>query len=325
MRRKRKYIQMAGGVGRSRAEESGEITVDADDDVNTRDVVVELSPFAISIVEVDPDRARLWLKRNSPENRTVSPRAVSTFAADMRSGAWRLTHQAIAFNEHGMLIDGQHRLNAVLEAERSVPMLVITHTGATVKDPIDMGRKRSISDIIGRSKTAVAALAVLRRLEGGGAAINESFTTAQAEAMLDHHGQAVEAVLQHIKVNANLIGALAWAWPVDPVKVEAFAKQVQDGEMIARGDPAYALREWLAYAGPTRTTENIEPRWATSLGTFNCMRYALIGQKLANVYVGESGYRAVTTRRRVLGIPYTPPASIVEPIPMEPTKGGRDR
>jgi hypothetical protein len=47
----------------------------------------------------------------------LSKRTVRDFAEAMRRGDWRLTHQGIAFDASGALVDGQHRLAAIVEAD----------------------------------------------------------------------------------------------------------------------------------------------------------------------------------------------------------------
>ena len=41
-------------------------------------------------------------------------------ARDMKAGHWRLTHQGIAFDPAGVLIDGQHRLWAIVESDTTL-------------------------------------------------------------------------------------------------------------------------------------------------------------------------------------------------------------
>jgi hypothetical protein len=67
----------------------------------------------------------------------------------MRNGGWTLTHQGIAFDENGELVDGQHRLNAVIEANVPVEMNVTTnvHRQPGEAFTIDMGRKRTYANV----------------------------------------------------------------------------------------------------------------------------------------------------------------------------------
>lgn len=74
-------------------------------------------------VLMTPARARALLSRADPDNRPLSlPRALD-YAADMRRGTWREGARPIELAA-GRLVNGQHRLVAVLLAERAVLMTV---------------------------------------------------------------------------------------------------------------------------------------------------------------------------------------------------------
>lgn len=60
-------------------------------------------------VDVTPEMAAKWLEGNVL-NRPLKQAHVDRLAREMAAGRWRLTHQGIAFDVSGCLIDGQHRL-----------------------------------------------------------------------------------------------------------------------------------------------------------------------------------------------------------------------
>ena len=70
------------------------------------------APYNV-VMEVGPDLAARWLDGNT-HNRPLKQTLVDRFVRDMQAGRWRLTHQGIAFDADGMLIDGQHRLWAIV-------------------------------------------------------------------------------------------------------------------------------------------------------------------------------------------------------------------
>jgi hypothetical protein len=72
---------------------------------------------------VTPDMARVWLQKNKL-NRAVNQNRVKMYAEEMRHGRWFLHHQGVAFYDDGTFADGQHRLLAIVESGRSVPMTV---------------------------------------------------------------------------------------------------------------------------------------------------------------------------------------------------------
>lgn len=92
---------------------------------------------------VTPSIAREWLKTNE-SNRTLRPQRVRQYANDMRAGKWNLTGQGITFGKDGNLLDGQHRLHAIILSDTSVRMLVVTD--ADVCGTYDGNLVRSCSD-----------------------------------------------------------------------------------------------------------------------------------------------------------------------------------
>ncbi|HVU07635.1 MAG TPA: hypothetical protein VHG89_03730 [Verrucomicrobiae bacterium] len=103
-------------------------------------------------MDVTPEMAARWLKVNF-RNRPVSDDVVKAYARDMVSGVWHPTHQGIAFNDRDELIDGQHRLMAIVLARKTVRMMVtfglksqIEGSDMTTMDCVDRGRTRSVAD-----------------------------------------------------------------------------------------------------------------------------------------------------------------------------------
>jgi hypothetical protein len=74
----------------------------------------------VQIIDVDPATAESWLAKN-PNNRNLRVPVVQSYARDMVSGNWMLNGETIKFDQSGKLIDGQHRLSAVVTADVTVP------------------------------------------------------------------------------------------------------------------------------------------------------------------------------------------------------------
>ena len=119
-----------------------------------------------SVMKVTPEIAQAWLGTRGKQ-RSINRHTVDSFARDMKQGAWETTHQGIAFNLMGQLIDGQHRLMAVVQSETPVMMVVTLGCPAEYDSPIDRGRARSIGDIINKSGTLVAICNALIIIENG--------------------------------------------------------------------------------------------------------------------------------------------------------------
>lgn len=119
-------------------------------DVETPSVTHKLdSPQAIRFryVEVTPEMAEEWLTRNLI-NRNIRKSTVAQLAKTMQSNEWRLTAETLKFDRQGVLLDGQHRLLAIIESGMTVPFHVCEGLASDVKRHLDTGSKRSFRDVL---------------------------------------------------------------------------------------------------------------------------------------------------------------------------------
>ena len=91
---------------------------------------------------VTAERAKEYLASNHPRNRTVLRGKVERMKQDLLEGRHVPTHQGIAFDMAGNLVDGQHRLTAIAESGVGVRLLVTRGLGHEAFDVIDTGRVR---------------------------------------------------------------------------------------------------------------------------------------------------------------------------------------
>ncbi|MFF2189002.1 hypothetical protein [Streptomyces sp. NPDC058155] len=99
------------------------------------------------IVKVTPETAETLLSQASA-NRRLDMRQVRALTESILRGEWKLTHQGIAFDETGILLDGQHRLRAIIEANTPVEMLVFEGLPKDVFSVLDTGKRRSAADTL---------------------------------------------------------------------------------------------------------------------------------------------------------------------------------
>ena len=113
---------------------------------------------------ITPEIAREMLKKNT-NNRPLSKRTLSRYVQLMKNGEWGITTDAIGFDVNGRLINGQHRLNAVVESGTEQEFYVVEDMPGDSFCHIDEGRNRTASDIlfIARGVKRCAALAAIVR------------------------------------------------------------------------------------------------------------------------------------------------------------------
>jgi hypothetical protein len=99
------------------------------------------------VQKITPVKAEEMLAANTA-NRPLSKSTVRAFAEAMRRGDWLVTHQGIAVDSNGVLVDGQHRLAAVIEAGLPVEMTVFTEVEPDTFDVLDTGKRRNAADVL---------------------------------------------------------------------------------------------------------------------------------------------------------------------------------
>ncbi len=99
------------------------------------------------IIDISPDLAKYYLSKNTA-NRNVNKSHVSGLAMQMKKGLWLLTHQAICFDVAGNLIDGQHRLHAIIKANLVIKMMVVHGAANETFTVLDTGRNRNAGDVL---------------------------------------------------------------------------------------------------------------------------------------------------------------------------------
>lgn len=102
---------------------------------------------AAEVVEVTPTIAKEWLAK-MPLNRPLSDFDVRKYARDMSRGRWHFTGEPIKFDSDGNLIDGQHRLQAVILSGVTLRILVVRGLATESQHAMDSGRKRSAADAL---------------------------------------------------------------------------------------------------------------------------------------------------------------------------------
>ena len=92
------------------------------------------------VVIMTPEMAESILETNE-RNRTPNRDKIAKLVYDIKHGSFELTHQAIAIDVNGKLIDGQHRLKAVVESGMCAPMVIAYNAPTSVN--MDIGAKRT--------------------------------------------------------------------------------------------------------------------------------------------------------------------------------------
>lgn len=142
------------------------------------------------IVVVTPHMAKQMLLQNYHSNRNISPSKVKLYTNIIKAGQWQLTHQGLAFASDGQLIDGQHRLLAVIETNTDVPFMITYNVPVETFKCIDNGWNRTISARSGL-RPHVASICSMFHM-----AITPTSTAVQADDVLKIYSVFGEAIDQ---------------------------------------------------------------------------------------------------------------------------------
>lgn len=122
-----------------------------------------------TIEMVTPEKAAFWLQTANTHNRPLSGFMVNRYAEIMQEGRWREnTTEPISFTPEGVLIDGQHRLAAIVKACTPVRMTISRNADTDDFKVIDTGKRRSGADTLatrGGKNTTSASCGIIFYLQ----------------------------------------------------------------------------------------------------------------------------------------------------------------
>ncbi len=154
---------------------------------------------------VDRIMAEMFLEHNK-SNRPTYKNLVNKYARDMKAGKWYLGNDSIAFDNNKEVLNGQHRLWAIIESETAQEFLVVW--GSTKEDQavMDQGRPRKLHDVailsgmnIGKFAASVGRYIRRQTIQH----IPRQATRAEEVTFLEQH-KAVLDLMENIFKPANI-------------------------------------------------------------------------------------------------------------------------
>lgn len=203
---------------------------------------------------ITPEVARSMLEKNN-SNRPLAKPWVSELASRMKKGEWLFNGDTIRMNGSN-LIDGQHRLHAVIESGVAIRTIIVDNLDFCVFKTIDDGRRRSASDtlsVIGEKNTSnlAAALTVVDCY------YRQSFTRPRnrsnilVEELLQKYPGVRESVNKLISARVKItvpsvVHASHYIFSeLSPSEADTFIDQVLSGDSLQADDPVFLLRSRL--------------------------------------------------------------------------------
>jgi len=164
------------------------------------------SEWTYSIEQIDPLRASLLLQNNHG-NRPLKKTVVSKYAATMISENWVTSPEPICLSPEGRLLNGQHRLNAVISSGVTVEFLVIRNVSPTVFKVLDRGVTRTVADAIGVDKKLAEVARLGALVASSGLTKSTSLPDAEIEVAAITLQESHGALLDYCRTTAKIFSS----------------------------------------------------------------------------------------------------------------------
>ncbi len=100
------------------------------------------------VITINPVMAKNILDKSKLVNRPIKKNHVEFLSYQMLQGKWELTGEPLIFNDDFGLIDGYHRMNAIIKSNTSQEFLVVKGVSKDVFSVIDTGVNRTGGDCL---------------------------------------------------------------------------------------------------------------------------------------------------------------------------------
>jgi hypothetical protein len=225
------------------------------------------------VEEVTPEVAQSYLATNMANNRAVRPGWVSELCSIILTGQWDVQHTGIAFDVTGKLIDGQHRLLAIIRTGLAVRMNVTRGVAVRVATSCDGGKIRNPADVLrisGYKYSNSTFAAVLRQMVGGMSG-PQNVSKSEILACAQRHGEAAAfgtalfpQKVKHVGI-APVRAAIARAsYSHDKARLVEFAEVLQTGlpKNMPEDQAAIVLRNHLISSPSVRNASSVADTYA---------------------------------------------------------------
>jgi len=102
----------------------------------------------LEMVKITPPVAAKMLENNTLENRHIKHGHLQKLVSDMNNGYWDQNNgETIKVNDKGELVDGQHRLHAIIDSGKTFTLPILSGVSSDAFSTLDSGSSRTLADI----------------------------------------------------------------------------------------------------------------------------------------------------------------------------------
>lgn len=181
-------------------------------------------------VVITPALAEFLLTRNN-HNRPLNKANATKIALAMINNEWQYDGTPISFDKYGKLLNGQHRLNGVIQSGKSIIFKITSGFSPSIFATMDVGKVRTGSDVLAIAgiddyKLMAQTANFVFQFQRGSVSVNATKTSRNAlrpNTTLSH-----AQLLEFVEVNPSL---------KDSVKFQLKQKKTQGGSLL----PSYVV------------------------------------------------------------------------------------
>lgn len=245
---------------------------------------IEKDGVSVEFVDVTPDLAKQWLGVNQ-HNRNMRFRLADSYAADIAEDDWDLNGETIKFATDGRLLDGQHRLQAIVDSNKTVQLIVVRGLDPRTQATMDRGAVRKFGDVLklDGETNAIGLAAAVRAVTGWKKGFRRagSFSPSVKQLMhtLEQHPELRDIVSRaqiyssRCGIPASVLALCMWVFgQIEPEEAELFFIRLSDGVGLQRGNPIYELRKQALEARTNRGHRSAVIHTAVTIKAWNIWR-----------------------------------------------------
>lgn len=117
-----------------------------------------------NLVRFTPELASEFLRKHNFGNRSIRPYVIKKYAKSMSDGDWVLSPEPLALSTDGRLLNGQHRLSAVIASGVACDFYVAHGFDDNVFSVLDRGATRTAYDALAADRKLTHAASMLAKI-----------------------------------------------------------------------------------------------------------------------------------------------------------------
>lgn len=195
------------------------------------------------------------LLENNIGNRTLTAWHVDELVKEIKAGRWKVNGDMIRISVSGRILDGQHRLTAVIKSGMTIQTWIMDGLDDDIFDTIDVGKRRSGSDTLGclgekNTYRLASALTLVDKYMTGRVEKNVTYSNGEIEELLAKYPEVRDSIQTSGKARMLILPSVLDACHYlfsrkDPAAANLFFDRVTRGSGLDERDPEYVLRERL--------------------------------------------------------------------------------